>query len=111
MVGDEGFGARVGLKAWPVLRIRCSGGLAETILSHHEEYEAHGAWRSADFRRFFNQESRNRGKGISEIEGKAARVAAKERGERLSFKAGSEGSILGHSHFMVSWLPDSTLNL
>ena len=27
----------VGLKAWPVLRIRCSGGLAETILSHHEE--------------------------------------------------------------------------
>jgi hypothetical protein len=53
-------------------------------------------------------ESRN---GIFEIEGKVARVAAKERGERLSFKAGSEGSILGHSHFMVSWLPDSTLNL
>src|SRR5438105_3715368 len=37
-------------------------------------------------------ESRN---GISEIEGNAARVAAKERGERLSFKAGSEGSISG----------------
>ena len=63
-------------------------GLAETILSHHEEHEAHGAWRSADcadFRRFFNQESRKRGKGISEIEGKAARVAASESGdERVS---------------------------
>ena len=33
-------------------------GLAETVLSHHEEHEAHGAWRSADFRRFrfMNQE-------------------------------------------------------
>ena len=60
-------------------------GLAETILSHHEEHEAHGAWRSADFRRFFNQESRKRGKRISEIEGKAARVAASESGnERVS---------------------------
>jgi len=35
-----------------------------------------------------NQENRNRGKGISEIEGKAARVAASERGQRVSFKAG-----------------------
>jgi hypothetical protein len=35
-----------------------------------------------------NQESRNRGNGISEIEGKAARVAASERGQRVSFKAG-----------------------
>ena len=78
----RGFVSRVGLKAGPVLRIRCGGGLAETILSHHEEHEAHGAWRSEDF---FNQESRNRGKGISEIEGKAARVAASESGdERVS---------------------------
>jgi hypothetical protein len=35
-----------------------------------------------------NQESRNRGNGISEIEGKAARVAASERGQRVSFKTG-----------------------
>jgi hypothetical protein len=35
-----------------------------------------------------NQENRNRGNGISEIEGKAARVAASERGQRVSFKAG-----------------------
>ena len=38
-------------------------GLAETILSHHEEHEAHGAWRSADYEdfrrfRFMNQEKR-----------------------------------------------------
>jgi len=33
-----------------------------------------------------NQENRNRGNGISEIEGKAARVAASERGQRVSFK-------------------------
>ena len=48
-----------------MLRIRCSGGLAETILSHHEEHEAHGAWRSADFRRFrfMNQEKRKSGNG------------------------------------------------
>ena len=38
-----------------------------------------------------NQESR---KGISEIEGKAARVAAKKRGQRLSFKPGNQESIL-----------------
>src|SRR5438067_5310064 len=31
----------------------------------------------------------NRGKGLSAIEGKAVRVAAKERGRRLSFKAGT----------------------
>src|SRR6266513_2159794 len=31
----------------------------------------------------------NRGKGLSEIEGKAVRVAVKERGQRLSFKAGT----------------------
>src|SRR5438046_9446119 len=31
----------------------------------------------------------NRGKGLSEIVGKAVRVAAKERGQRLSFKAGT----------------------
>jgi len=31
----------------------------------------------------------NQGKGLSEIEGKAVRVAAKERGQRLSFKAES----------------------
>jgi len=36
-----------------------------------------------------NQENRNRGNGISEIEGKAARVAASERGQRVSFKAGN----------------------
>jgi len=42
-------GSRVGLKAWPLLRIRCSGGLAETILSHHEEHKAHGA---LEIRRF-----------------------------------------------------------
>jgi hypothetical protein len=35
-----------------------------------------------------NQENRNRGNGISEIEGKAARVAASERGQRVSFKTG-----------------------
>ena len=81
----RGFVSRVGLKAGPVLRIRCGGGLAETILSHHEEHEANRAWSSADFRRFFDQESRKRGKGISEIEGKAARVAASESGdERVS---------------------------
>jgi len=34
-----------------------------------------------------NQENRNRGNGISEIEGKAARVAASARGQRVSFKA------------------------
>jgi len=34
------------------------------------------------------------GKGFSEIEGKAARVAAKERGQRLSFKAGISSNIL-----------------
>jgi len=38
-----------------------------------------------------NQESR---KGISEIEGKAARVAAKKRGQRLSFKPGNQESTL-----------------
>jgi len=30
---------------------------------------------------FLNQESRNRGNGISEVEGKAARVAANESGD------------------------------
>jgi len=35
-----------------------------------------------------NQEIRNRGNGISEIEGKAASVAASERGQRVSFKTG-----------------------
>ncbi len=69
-------------------------GLAETILSHHE---AHGAWSSADFRRFFNQEIRNRGKGISEIEGKAARVAASESGdERVSNEENSCVPALTH---------------
>jgi len=65
MVADEGFVPRVGLKAGPVLRIRCGGGLAETVLSHHEEHEAHGAWSSADFRRFrfMNQEKRKSGNG------------------------------------------------
>ena len=31
----------------------------------------------------------NRGKGLSEIEDKAVRVAVKEQGQRLSFKAGT----------------------
>jgi hypothetical protein len=39
---------------------------------------------------------------MSEIEGKAARVAAKERGQRLSFNPGNGAQIL----FMASWLPD-----
>ena|SRR5882757_9063039 len=36
-----------------------------TILSHQEEHEAHGAWRSADFRRFrfMNQEKGNQEMG------------------------------------------------
>ncbi len=42
-----------------------------------------------------NQESRNRGNGISEIEGKAARVAASERGQRVSFKAGDFTAVHG----------------
>ena len=48
---------------------------------------------AADEHRFspINQESR---KGISEIEGKAARVAAKKRGQRLSFKPGNQESTL-----------------
>jgi hypothetical protein len=38
-------------------------------------------------REILNQESRNRGNGISEIEGKAARVAASESGdERVSIE-------------------------
>ena len=32
-------------------------------------------------RRFLNKEARNRGNGISEIEGKAARLAASESGD------------------------------
>jgi len=42
-----------------------------------------------------NQEIRNRGNGISEIEGKAARVAASERGQRVSFKAGNFAAFHG----------------
>jgi hypothetical protein len=43
--------------------------------------------------KIFNQEESESGrqesrKGISEIEGKAARIAAKKRGLRLSFKTG-----------------------
>jgi hypothetical protein len=34
-----------------------------------------------------NQEPRNGASGTSDIEGKAARVAANKRGERVSFKA------------------------
>ena len=37
-----------------------------------------------------NQESRNRRKGISEIEGKVARVATSESGSRASFNRGKE---------------------
>jgi len=37
-----------------------------------------------------NQEPR---KGISEIEGKAVRVAAKKRGQRLSFKVGTQEAL------------------
>jgi len=42
-----------------------------------------------------NQENRNRGKGISEMEGKAARVAASERGQPVSFKAGDFAAFYG----------------
>ncbi len=42
-----------------------------------------------------NQENRNRGNGISEIEGKAASVAASERGQRVSFKAGNLAAFHG----------------
>jgi hypothetical protein len=42
-----------------------------------------------------NQENRNRGNGISEIEGKAARVAASERGQRVSFNAGMFSAVHG----------------
>jgi hypothetical protein len=42
-----------------------------------------------------NQENRNRGNGISEIKGKAARVAASERGQRVSFKAGNLAAFYG----------------
>jgi hypothetical protein len=42
-----------------------------------------------------NQESRNRGNGISEIEGKGARVAASERGQRVSFKTGDFAAFHG----------------
>jgi hypothetical protein len=45
---------------------------------------------NTDFTRM-NQESR---KAISEIKGKAARVAAKKRGQRLSFKPGNQESTL-----------------
>ena len=48
-----------------------------------------------------NQENSNRGNGISEIEGKAARVAASERGQRVSFKAGNLAAFHG---FMASTL-------
>ena len=42
-----------------------------------------------------NQENRNRGNGISEIEGKAARVAASECGQLVSFKAGDFAAFHG----------------
>ena len=42
-----------------------------------------------------NQENRNRGNGISEMEGKAARVAGSERGQRVSFKAGNIAAFHG----------------
>jgi len=41
-----------------------------------------------------NQEPR---KGISEIEGKAVRVAAKKRGQRLSFKVGTQEALFLYS--------------
>ena len=45
------------------------------------------------FPQIFNQENRNRGNGISEIEGKAARVAASESGdERVSNQEAELGS-------------------
>ncbi len=47
------------------------------VIFHHGGHEDHEENKSG------TQEPRN---GISEIEGKAAKVAAKERGQRLSFK-------------------------
>ena len=62
---------RPGLKAWPSLRVRCSGGLAET-------------------ERVGRRASFNRGNGISEIEGKGAMGSAERVGRRASVKSGTE---------------------
>jgi len=50
------------------------------VIFHHGGHEDHEENKSG------TQEPR---KGISEMEGKTAKVAAKERGQRLSFKAGT----------------------
>ena len=50
-----------------------------------------------------NLETRNEASGTSDIEGKAARVAASERGQRVSFKPREEGPILKSRIF--SWIP------
>jgi hypothetical protein len=74
---------RVGLKAWPLLRIRCSGATAETISSPR---------RARRSRRYFesgNQEPRNRGNGISEIEGKDVQGSVEPVGRRASFNRGN----------------------
>jgi hypothetical protein len=53
-----------------------------------------------------NQEPRNRGNGIAEIEAKAAMVAAMERGAATEFQ--NRKKIRGF-HVMVSSLPDLNL--
>jgi hypothetical protein len=45
-------GARAGLKAWPSLRVRCSGGLAETLSIF--------TTKNTKLREISNQENRNR---------------------------------------------------
>jgi hypothetical protein len=51
-----------------------------------------------------NQEARNRGNRIAEIEGKAATVAATELGPRRSFKTGERQEFLGAVDFVGSKL-------
>jgi hypothetical protein len=75
-------GSRTGLKAWPLLRMRCSGALAETILSNHRNTEITEGFRQDE------QNFQNRGIAISEIEGKVVRVAMSEGGARTSFNRG-----------------------
>jgi hypothetical protein len=48
-----------------------------------------------------NQEARNRGNGIAELEGKAATVAATELGQRRSFKTGEDQEFLEIHGFQI----------
>ena len=87
---------RPGLKAWPSLRVRCSGGLAETIfyfLAKHTN--ATGIFRI-----------RNRGNGISEIEGKGATGSAERKSgdERVSIGMVSVRSTASRQTFSRSFL-------